>query len=117
MRDFCDQLVAIVEKHEKENLSWTDKVITKVADYAQNLDILHFGSEKPGDTYYYPPLGIYIFGMVRLYKEVETLCAQYYYKGDAKKGGNNIASLIYNKFKWRTLEKTWTGLDHYLNIA
>jgi hypothetical protein len=35
-------------------------------DYAQNLGIPHFGKEHPGDTYYYFPLTINLFGLVDL---------------------------------------------------
>ena len=99
MRNYCDSLVKISQQHEKDNIGWTERVVTEVADYAQNMDVPHFGSEQPGDTYFFSPLGVYVFGMVCLYNKIQDLIAQYYYKGERKKGGNNVASLIYNKFK------------------
>ena len=98
MREYCNSLVLISKQHKQENIAWNDRVITEVADYAQNLDVPHFGSEQPGDTYYFSPLSVYLFGIVRLYNEIEDLVAFYYFEGDGKKGGNNVASLIYNKF-------------------
>ena len=67
MMSYCDNLVKKFREHKDNNLTWTDWVITEVADYAQNFDIPHFGCEKPGVTYYYSPLGIYIVGIVQLY--------------------------------------------------
>ena len=107
---FCNELTAMAKKHVEEGLPWTEQVITEVCDYSQNLGIPHFGSEKPGDTYYYSPLGVFIFGMVRLYHKTEDLVAQYYYKGDGKKGGNNVTSLLWNKFK---IEQFDVKLERY----
>ena len=39
--------------------------LAEYADYAQNLDMPHFSLEQPGDTYYFSPLGIYVFGIVK----------------------------------------------------
>ena len=52
-----------------------------------------FGGEQPGDTYYYSPLNVAIFGLVNYATEI--LYAYSYPEGVAKKGGNNVASLIY----------------------
>ena len=43
------------------------------------------------------PLGVYIFGIVRLYKQETEIIAQYYFEGKGKKGGNNVASLVQNR--------------------
>jgi hypothetical protein len=37
---------------------------TLIADYSQNMSLPWFGSNQPGDTYYYTPLIIFIFGVV-----------------------------------------------------
>ena len=63
-----------------------------VCDYAQNLDMPHFGGEQPGNTYYYSPLTINVFGIVDY--SVEELDAYVYTEGEGKKGGNNVVSLI-----------------------
>ena len=99
MRKYCNGLVRINREHKTNNIKWRDRVITEVADYAQNIDVPHFGLEQLGNTYYFSPLGVYVFGIVCLYNKVQDLVAQYYYKLDEKKDGNNVASLIYNKFK------------------
>ena len=97
MRDYCNERIRIARECEDNNVLWSEREITEVADYAQNEGVPHFGCEQPGDTYYFSPLGVYIFGMVRLYKKENELVAQYYYEGEGKKGGNNVASLIWNK--------------------
>ena len=56
MRALCNQLVATAQQHKEKNVTWTECVITKVCNYSQNLGVPHFGSEQPGDTYYFSPL-------------------------------------------------------------
>ena len=97
MRDYCNLKTRIARECEDNCVPWSEREITEVGDYAQNEGVPHFGCEQPGDIYYFSPLGVYIFGMVRLYKKENELVAQYYYEGEGKKGGNNVASLLYNK--------------------
>ena len=66
---------------------------TKYADYSQNLDMPHFGSEQPGDTYYFSPLGIYVFGIVKASAVPSTLRCFYYKEGFEKRG--ETMSLLY----------------------
>jgi hypothetical protein len=65
-----------------------------VADFAQNLQIPHFGDEQPGDTYYYSPLFVYVFGVVDVSSTPDVLFAYGYREDDGAKGGNNVASLL-----------------------
>ena len=97
MREFCNAKTDIARSCEDRNVPWAEHEITEVGDYAQNEGVPHFGCEQPGDIYYFSPLGVYIFGIVRLYKKETELIAQYYFEGEGKKGGNNVASLIWNK--------------------
>ena len=55
----------------------------------------HFRSGQPGETYYYSPLGIYLFGVVNASEEPTHLRCFYYKEGVSKKGGNNVASLLF----------------------
>jgi hypothetical protein len=70
----------------------SNRVLTYVADYAQNMYLPNFASEQPGATYYYSPLSAFCFGIVD--GDVDTLTAWVYTEEDAKKGGNNVASLM-----------------------
>ena len=76
----------------REKVLWPCRHDMFVCDYAQNLDMPHFGGEQPGDTYYYSPLTINVFGVVDY--SVEELDAYVYTEGEGKKGGNNVVSLI-----------------------
>ena len=61
------------------------------------MDLPHFGSEQPDETYCYSPLNISCFGITDLATDV--LDAFIYHEGDGKKGGNNVSSLIFKKLK------------------
>ena len=69
----------------------SERVLCFVGDYAQNLYIPNFASEKPGDTYYFSPLACYCFGMVDC--STMRLAAMMYTEEYGKKGGNNVALL------------------------
>ena len=75
----------------------SERVVTLVCDYAQNLTLPNFGSEQPGETYYYSPLNVYCFGIVDT--SVDHLHAMLYLEGEAKKGGDNVASMICEHLK------------------
>ena len=68
------------------------KVITLVMDYCQNLDLPHLGGEQPGDTYYYSPVWLYCLGIVDVSED--QLYAYIYEESAAKKGANNVASIL-----------------------
>ena len=77
----------------ESNITWPDKRYCVCGDYSQNLDLPHFGGEQPGDTYYFSPYSISIFGLVNHANEI--LSSYTYPEGVGKKGGNNVVSLIY----------------------
>ena len=67
-------------KHEsvldmKCGVQWPYRRDTFVGDYCQNFGLPHFGNEQPGETYYYSPLGVYVFGIVNYADEKnECIC-------------------------------------------
>jgi hypothetical protein len=69
-----------------------ERVLCYVADYAQNMYIPNFAGEQPGATYYYSPMSCYVFGVVDA--AIDKLSAYMYTEDTAKKGGNNVASLL-----------------------
>jgi hypothetical protein len=69
-----------------------ERVLCYVADYAQNMYIPNFAGEQPGATYYYSPMSCYVFGVVD--GAIDKLSAYMYTEDTAKKGGNNVASLL-----------------------
>ena len=58
------------------------------------MQIPHFGDEQPGDTYYYSPLFVYVFGVVDVSSTPDVLFAYGYREDEGSKGGNNVASLL-----------------------
>jgi hypothetical protein len=75
------------------------RVMTWVADYAQNMYLPNFKSEQPGETYYYSPLNVYCFGIVDCSQEPSKLYAYNYTEDIGKKGGNNVSSLLWMRLK------------------
>ena len=99
MREFIRECSKKAKQHHDDNVTWQERTILEFADYAQNMDMPHFGSEQPGDIYYYSPLGIYVFGLVDTSGGKSKLTAFYYKEGVGKKGGNNVASLLWKNAK------------------
>ena len=100
------QLVRQRERESKETreLPHEERSYCLVADYCQNLSIPYFGGEQPGDTYYFSPLFVYVFGMADVAKDRAELLAYGYHEGEGSKGGNNVASLLMPALKelgWR----------------
>ncbi len=65
-----------------------------VCDYAQNLELPHFGAEQPQDIYYFSAITVNIFGIADATKKPTTMLAYSYTEDQGGKGGNNVASLI-----------------------
>ena len=70
-----------------------------IADFSQNMDLPFFGESQPGDTYYFSPLKINVFGIVDCSIFGGKLSAHVYSEGVGKKGGNNVASMLVNELK------------------
>jgi hypothetical protein len=73
------------------------QVRTFVADFAQNMGVPNFAGEQPGKAYYLSPLNVFVFGVVDCCTDKTTLAAHTYFKTDGKKGGNNVASMLWNE--------------------
>ena len=65
------------------------------------MNLPFFGQKQPGDTYYFVPLNVNIFGFVNVAHCIDTnqivkdhLYANVYKEGTAKRGGNEVASLV-----------------------
>ena len=69
-----------------------------VVNYGQNMQMPWFGSVQPGETYYYSPLNVSNLGIVDCFND--TLYAHVYHEGEGKKGGNNVASLIFKQLQY-----------------
>ena len=92
MREYANEKIALCKA--TNNLQREDKVVTLVCDYSQNGEIPSFGSEQPGEVYYFSPLTIFIFGIVDTNDVSDKLTTYCYDEGVGRKGGNNVASLL-----------------------
>ena len=76
-----------------------------VADFGENMELPVYNKEQPGCAYYFSPLSAYNFGVVNHAHEYEDgiigehLYAHVYHEGVAKKGANNVASLLMKTFR------------------
>ena len=66
-------------------------------DYSQGMPVPSFNLVQPGETYYYSEAVGNVFGVVDSSGKdgnEHLLTAYFYMEGDAKKGGNNVASML-----------------------
>ena len=84
--------IKVDEANESVDASAQNKTVTLVLDYCQNLDLPHLGGEQPGDTYYFSPVWLYCLGIVDVTED--QLYAYLYDEASAKKGANNVASIL-----------------------
>jgi hypothetical protein len=94
MRALCRTAIEEAKTATKNNVADEDMVITLVADYCQNMEMPYFGKDQPGETYYYTPKTINVFGIVDCNQEKEVLHSYSYGEEHGGKGGNNVASLL-----------------------
>ena len=89
----------IQEAIDSSHLPHSERSYCFIADYSQNMELPFFGASQPGDTYYFTPLKINVFGIVDCCIFGGKLSAHVYHEGIGKKGGNNVASLLVNELK------------------
>jgi hypothetical protein len=82
-------------KNQVPQVAWSESIDVFIGDYCQNMSIPYVGAVQPGETYYFSPLSVFCFGMANLCHKDPTLDAYVYHEGEGKKGGNNVASLVY----------------------
>jgi hypothetical protein len=71
-----------------------DKRYCMVCYYAINFGIPHFRKEQPGNTYYYLPFTINLFGLVDILRSPKKLDCYAYREFTGKKRSKNAASLL-----------------------
>ena len=92
-RTYVQKNAAEAKNDLENNVTWPNRHDCAVGDYCQNLGMPHFGGEQPGDTYYFSPLTINVFGICDY--ATKHLNAYVYTEAEGKKGGNNVASLVH----------------------
>lgn len=93
-RDFVARMKEEARRCAQQALSPAESTFLFYFDFAQNIECPFFGQQQPGQTYYYSPLSLYLFGIVDACQETERLHAYCYHEGDGAKGGNNVVSMI-----------------------
>lgn len=102
----------------KNNVPFQERTLLFYFDFAQTVQCPFFGFEQPGETYYFSPLSINVFGITDSCNEEETMHAYCYHEGEGRKGGNNVASMLdwYLRKKLKmpvfvdmNMEETWGG--------
>ena len=63
-KELCKKRMQEAKDDVVNAIPWPDHHDMFVCDYAQKLDLPHFGGEQPGEVYYYSPLNINVFGCV-----------------------------------------------------
>ena len=89
----------IQEAIDTVDLPHCDRHYCFIADFSQNMELPFFGASQPGDTYYYSPLKINVFGIVDCSIFGGKLSVHVYDEGVGKKGGNNVASMLVKELK------------------
>jgi hypothetical protein len=79
------------------------QIFTFVADFSQNMGVPNLAGEQPGKAYYLSPLSAFVFGVVDCSNKKTTLAAHTYLETDGRKGGNNVASMLWNELKRKGL--------------
>jgi hypothetical protein len=99
------------------NELWSEAVDCLIGDYCQNMGLPYMGEHQPGETYYFSPLTVNCFGIANVGHEKADLTAYVYHEGEGKKGGCNVASLIYKYLDEQALIQPDRGPRKELNIV
>jgi hypothetical protein len=94
MRKFAQEKTAQAKDDAEQKRPRSESTKTLFADYSQGAELPYFGSEQPGETYYYSPLTVNIFGIVDTSAVEDHLHAYVYDESEGKKGGRNVCSLL-----------------------
>jgi hypothetical protein len=94
MRAYVQGAIAAACKCRDDEVPHAQREYTIVCDYAQNLNMPHYGGEQPGDIYYFSAVTMNLFGIVDLSLHPNKLNCYAYRAFTGNKGSNNVASLI-----------------------
>jgi len=86
-RDLCNL-------KKKQAQECPHEVRTCTIDCAQNTLMPHFGDQQPGETHHHSPVNVQTLGVVNCGSTPMKLHAHTCSEDKAKKGGNNVASLV-----------------------
>ena len=84
----------LVKQDNANNLYFYQCRCVITFNFAQNLGLLYFSDEQPGDTYYYSSLSLYIFGIINNALLKNHLHSYLCHEGEGKKSGVNVVSVV-----------------------
>jgi hypothetical protein len=95
-RELANEYLKKSKEDATNNTPHGERTYAMCADFAQNMEVPSFNSEQPGETYYFSPLTVNVFGIAEEFTKpgTATMTAFAYPEYDGKKGGDNVASLI-----------------------
>jgi hypothetical protein len=93
-RRLCNEKIAESESDYANDVPHQSARRVIIVDYSQNAEMPQLGSNQPGKSYFYVPLGVYIFGIVNCGIPGGELDACVYHEGEGSKGGDNVATMI-----------------------
>jgi hypothetical protein len=113
MRDLTQTRAQEAKEDIKNDVLHPMKRYCLLCDYAQNLGTPHFENEQPGDTDYYSPLTINLFGLVDLSRSPNKLDCNAYREYMGKKGSINVASLLmHNLHRYGRILQYYSPAEH-----
>jgi len=80
--------------HQDKDVPHEPRRYCLIADFSQSEQLPYFGREQPGETYYYSPRKINIFGIVDCSIKGGKLNSYLYQEGEGRRGGNSVASML-----------------------
>jgi hypothetical protein len=98
MRALCQKAIEEAKTATRDNVGDEDYACCRL-----NMEMPFFGKDQPGETYYYTPKTINLFGIVDCNPVKEVLYAYGYGEEHGGKGGNNVASLLMKHLEDRGL--------------
>ena len=100
-RQYLNKVIEKARSDIKYSTPWSERVNCCIGDFAQYICLPFFGREQPGDSYYFVPLSVNFFGVANVAHRLtntaivkDHLHACVYKEGTAKRGGNEVASLV-----------------------
>jgi hypothetical protein len=94
MRHYVQEWTEIATQCFNKEVPHHDSEYVIVCNYAQNLPLPHYRGDQPGEIYYLSAVTINPFGIVDLILAPNKLTCYVYREFTAKKGSNNVASLL-----------------------
>jgi len=118
-RELVNELLSLSKEQATTGVPHTAWTYTMCCDFAQNMDVPSYKGQQPGETYYYSPLNVYVFGCAEEFSDPgkSSLTAFAYPEYNGKKGGDNVASMVIRMLSLKGLLDVSKGTAKALNVV